>query len=234
MVATDADLVSQWRNGNRRSGATLFERHYPAIARFFHNKVDDGARDELVQKVFLACLENPTGFRGDASFKTYLFSIAHHVLCDYLRARSRKNQRDDVDVDLISIVDLGQSPEQPIVQHQEQRALLEALRRIPLGYQIVLELHYWEQLTAADIGITLGIPLGTAKTRLLEGRKALETAIKKIDVTREVLQSTIDNLENWAARVRPGMPQVQTERAPMTNTETNTETTPPAKTKHIA
>lgn len=217
MLPTDADLVSQWRNGDRRSGAALFERHYPAIARFFHNKIDDGMRDELVQKVFLACLEKPAGFRGEASFKTYLFGIAHHILNDHLRARTRKSRREDVDVDLLSVIDLGQSPERPIVEHQEQRALLEALRRIPVGYQVVLELHYWERLTAADIGLTLGIPLGTAKTRILEGRKALEAALTKIDVSREILQSTLDDLDGWASRVRPRFPLMQREN--IQNTE---------------
>ncbi len=217
MLPTDADLISQWRNGDRRSGAVLFERHYPAIARFFHNKVDDGARDELVQKVFMACLENPAGFRGEASFRTYLFSIAHNILSDHLRTQSRKSRREDVDVNLLSVIDLGQSPDRPIVEYQQQRALLEALRRIPLGYQVVLELHYWEQLTAAEIGLTLGIPLGTAKTRLLEGRKALESAITKIDVSREILQSTLDDLDGWASRVRPRIPLIQTERVSGTN-----------------
>lgn len=217
MLPTDADLISQWRNGDRRSGATLFERHYPAIARFFHNKVDDGARDELVQNVFLACLQNSAGFRGEASFKTYLFSIAHNILKDHLRARLRKNRREDVDIDVQSVIDLGQSPDKPIVEYQEQRALLEALRRIPVAYQVVLELHYWEQLTAAEIGLTLGIPLGTAKTRLLEGRKALESALAKIDVSREILQSTLDDLEGWASRVRPRIPLIQRERVSGTN-----------------
>lgn len=217
MTPTDTDLISQWRNGDRRAGATLFERHYPAIARFFHNKVDDGVRDELVQNVFLACLQSPAAFRGDASFKTYLFGIAHHLLNDHLRARCRKNRREDVDIDVHSIIDLGQSPDRPIVEYQEQRALLEALRRIPVGYQVVLELHYWEQLTAAEIGLTLGIPLGTAKTRLLEGRKALEAALTKIDISREILQSTLDDLDGWASRVRPQMPLIQRERVSGTN-----------------
>lgn len=217
MTPTDAELLSLWRNGDSRSGAALFERHYPAIARFFHNKVDDDVRDELVQNVFLAFVEKPEGFRGEASFKTYLFAVAHHILNDYLRARIRKNQREDAAFDVQSVIDLGQSPERPVVEHQEQRALLEALRRIPLRLQVVLELHYWERLTAAEIGLTLDIPLGTAKTRLIEGRKALESALTKIDVTREILQSTLDDLDRWATRVRPQIPSLQRDRGSGTN-----------------
>lgn len=213
MIPADAELLLQWRHGDRASGAALFERHYSAIARFFHNKVDDSARDELVQRVFLACLEHQERFRGDASFKTYLFGIAHHSLQGYLRTRARKNKREaaEIDVDLVSVVDLGQCPERPMVEHQEQRVLLEALRRIPLGYQIVLELFYWEQLTAGEIGGTLNIPLGSAKTRLREGRMALEAAIKKIDTTQEILQSTLDDLERWASRIRPLVPTQATQ-----------------------
>ena len=221
MLPTDSDLLARWRDGDRPSGAMLFQRHYAAIARFFHNKVDDGARDELVQRVFLGCLENLRRFRGEASFKTYLFGIAHHVLGDHLRTRARKGRREDpvVDVDNMSVHDLGQSPERPMVERQEQRILLEALRRIPLCHQVALELHYWEQLTAAEIGVALGIPLGTAKTRLREGRQALEIAISRIDASGESLQSTLDDLEQWATRVRPRLEKTRAERPSTTEAE---------------
>src|SRR6185436_6575853 len=70
----DAELLSAWRGGDEKAGAELFERHFEALFRFFRNKAGDQAED-LVQETFLACLSGPA-FRGEASFRTYLFTVA--------------------------------------------------------------------------------------------------------------------------------------------------------------
>jgi RNA polymerase sigma-70 factor (ECF subfamily) len=99
-------------------------------------------------------------------------------------------------------VSLGLSPVASAMHHQEQRLLLEGLRRIPLTHQTALELHYWEELTAAEIAEVLGIPLGTAKTRLRDGRAHLEDQLRQIASSPEALRSTLDDLDRWARRVR--------------------------------
>jgi RNA polymerase sigma-70 factor (ECF subfamily) len=109
-----------------------------------------------------------------------------------------------------SVVELGQDPEQYMLAQQEARLLLEALRRVPLQYQVVLELHYWEGMTGADIGRALDLPLGTVKTRVRDGRARLETVMRRIAISQEVLESTLDNLGAWARRIKDawGHPQV--------------------------
>jgi len=205
----DQVLLEAWCGGDRAAGAELFERHYPAVARFFHNKVSEAAQEDLIHETFLACLKSATRFRGQASFRAYLFGIAHHVLADHLRRLGRRRAwlapDSDVDVDEVPAVSFGLSPIAIAVQHEEQRLLLEALRRIPLIYQIALELHYWEELTAAEIGEVLGVPLGTAKTRLRDGRAYLEAQLRQIASSSEALRSTLDDLDRWARRVRARM-----------------------------
>jgi RNA polymerase sigma factor (sigma-70 family) len=177
----DASLLEAWRLGDRAAGAELFERHYPDVARFFHNKVGDPAQDDLIQETFLGCIEGAVRMRGQAGFRTFLFAIAHHVLANHLRRRGRLNARlsSETDVDEAPAVASGPSPVAAAVHHQEQRSLLEALRRIPLIHQVALELHYWEDLTAAEIGQELGVPIGTAKTRLRDGRAYLEEQLRE-------------------------------------------------------
>lgn len=201
--AGDQELVESWRNGDAQAGSTLIDRHYPRIARFFKNKVSDAAQDDLVQQTFLACVEGRERFRSHSSFRTYLFAIAHNVLNEYLRRVGLTLKRFDpaFDLELVSVADMGQSPETMAVSHEEQRLLLEGLRRIPMSFQVVLELHYWEQLSVSEIAEALGIPLGTAKTRLRDGRQALQKAVASLAQSQALLQSTIDNLDNWAARI---------------------------------
>jgi RNA polymerase sigma-70 factor (ECF subfamily) len=200
----DRVLLEAWRRGDRGAGDKLFERHYQSVARFFRNKASEAVQEDLIHETFLACLRSVAGFRGQASFRTFLFAIAHHVLVDHLRWMGRRMAHlgSETEVDELPAVCFGPSPVAVAVLHQEQRLLLEALRHIPLIHQIALELHYWEDLTAAELGEVLGVPLGTAKTRLRDGRVYLEQQLRRLASSPEELRSTVDNLDRWARRVR--------------------------------
>jgi RNA polymerase sigma factor (sigma-70 family) len=204
----DVELLDAWRRGDQGAGASLFDRYYPSVARFFRNKVSDAMQEDLIHETFLGLLNGLDRFRGKARFRTFLFSVAHRVLAEHLRRAYRRNARVDgnVDIELLTAASHGLGPVGNVVQRQEQRLVLEALRRIPLLHQVALELHYWEDLTAVEIGEALGIPLGTAKTRLRDGRIHLEEQIRQLGSSLESLQSTLDNLDQWARRVRALLP----------------------------
>jgi RNA polymerase sigma factor (sigma-70 family) len=198
-VPTDAELLERWRSGDKSAGEELFERHFDSIARFFRNKVDHGI-DDLIQRTFLACVESRDKFRGDSSFRTYLFGVAHNVLGKHFR--SKKRHGDKIDFGVTSVHDLGPSPSVVVAQHREQRMLLEALRRIPLELQVVLELYYWEKLTAGEVASVVGVPEGTARTRIRRARQLLEQEMGKLSESADLLHTTIANLDNWAASLR--------------------------------
>lgn len=199
---SDAALVQAWRDGDREAGKRLFSRHYAGIARFFRNKVGEAGPD-LIQRTFLACLEGRERFRHEASFRSYLFSIAYKVLCKHYREQRRDHDRDGgrVDFEEESAHSLS-SPISAVAARQEQRLLLEGLRRLPVDYQVVLELHYWEGMSAAELADVLAIPVGTAKTRLRRGRELLEERLAEISTSAVLLKSTLLGLETWAAQLR--------------------------------
>jgi RNA polymerase sigma-70 factor (ECF subfamily) len=203
-IASDLELLEAWRRGDQLASAALFERHYASVARFFRNKVSDAAQDDLVHETFLGCLHGLVRFRGQASFRTFLFGVAHRVLADYVRRMFRRNARHDgeVDIERLTAASQGLGPVSKLVRKEEQRLVLEGLRRIPLTHQIALELHYWEGLTAVEIGEVLGVPAGTAKTRIRDGRHYLEEELRRLGRSPEVLRSTLDDLDQWARRMR--------------------------------
>jgi RNA polymerase sigma-70 factor (ECF subfamily) len=181
-VSFDTDkLLTAWKSGDRAAGALLFDRYYEQLARFFANKVPEAHQEDLLQESFLALVENIECFQERSSFRTYLFGIAHNVLHDHLRKVARRGVREDTSFDLerICVAALGPSPATAANQHEEQRILLEALRHIPVMHQIALELHYWENLTQQEIAEVLGVPLGTAKTRLRDGQRYLRIQLEK-------------------------------------------------------
>jgi RNA polymerase sigma-70 factor (ECF subfamily) len=200
-VTTDAERLEAWRAGDSKAGNELFQRHFEAIRRFFVNKVDREVED-LVQRTFIACVEGRDRFEGRASFRTFLFAVANNILREFYRQK-RRDERIDLATD--SVVDLGAGPSSVLAEKREQRALLEALRHIPLEFQIALELYYWERLTGPQLGEALDVPENTARSRVRRGKELLAKALARVERSREVLQSTTTDLDGWAAGIRAAL-----------------------------
>jgi DNA-directed RNA polymerase specialized sigma24 family protein len=86
--------------------------------------------------------------------------------------------------------------------HQEQRLLLEALRRIPLDYQLVLELYYWEDMAAPELAQVLGLPEGTVRSRLRRAKEALSEKMTSLVHEPELLKTTMSSLDKWVRSLR--------------------------------
>lgn len=199
MERNDIELLEAWRGGDLQAGDALFNRHFAAIHRFFRNKVGDDALEDLVQQSFMACVEGRERFRHDSSFRTYLFGAAHNLLREHYRKRRKA---DVLDFAESSLEDVGVGPNTLVGRRKEQRLLLEALRKIPIDSQIVLELYYWEELSASQTARVLGVPEGTVRGRV---RKAKDLLRKKLTVLARApadLHSTIHGLDEWAASLR--------------------------------
>lgn len=197
-MSDDAELFRAWCEGDLEAGSQLFDRHYAAVTRYFHNKVADPYAADLVQSTFLAAVEGRARFRGEGSIRSYLLGVAHNLLCRHYRT----HRGGDVDLSQVSAADLGPTATQQLGVRKEQQLLLLALRSIPLELQEVLELHYWEGLDTDRIGEIVGIPRGTVKSRMFRGRRLLEEALGRHGRDPAVLESTMANLDDWARQLR--------------------------------
>lgn len=195
-MATDEELLEAWRAGDGRAGRILVDRHFAAIHRFFVYLVPVGVED-LVQQTFLACVEGRDRFRGEGSFSGWLFGIAHNIFKRYLRKK-----RGETDSSVMTAHDLALEPVSVVLAKEEERLLLKALRRIPLDYQIALQLHFWEGMTGSAIAANLQMPEGTVRNWLRRGRLELARQMEALTSSPAALHSTLDRLEHWAASIR--------------------------------
>jgi RNA polymerase sigma factor (sigma-70 family) len=193
----DAAALAAWCAGDRAAGQALFARYYEPVARFFLNKVGDASPD-LIQRTFLACVEGASRYRGDGSFRSYIFAVAYRQLCRHYRDRAG----DRVDLASVSSMALDASLSGMVVAREELRLFLAALRTIPLELQVVLELHYWEQCGVAEIAEVLEIPTGTVKSRLRRGREQLRAAVERLAERPDLANSTLHGLDTWAREVQ--------------------------------
>ncbi|MFT3699392.1 MAG: RNA polymerase sigma factor [Kofleriaceae bacterium] len=167
----DLTLLDQWRAGDNAAGQTLFARHFDAIYRFFMTKWP-GEAEELTQATFLAAVRSRDQFKKASTFRTYLFAIARNELHHMLRTRARKY--DKLDFALSSIQDVASSVGTKLARSEEHRAVVEAMRQLPIDQQILLELHYWEDQEIAALAEVFDAPAATIRTRLHRARAALK------------------------------------------------------------
>ena len=198
MERSDDELLAAWRDGAADAAETLFERHFDALYRFFRNKADEAA-DDLVQRTLLACFEGRDRFRGECSFRTYLFAVARNQLLVFL---AQQRRADAIDPGHDSVADSAASPSGTLERHREQTLVLQALRRLPVDHQVLLELFYWEQLSGSELAEVLGIAEGTIRTRLRRARELLTREIEGLGANPQLLASTISDLDAWAAALR--------------------------------
>ncbi|MCX4243274.1 RNA polymerase sigma factor [Paraliomyxa miuraensis] len=196
----DFELVKAWQAGDDEAGDALVKRHFWGVYRFFRNKVDDAAED-LAQRTFLACMEARGRVRPELSFRAYLFGIARNQLMLYLRRHHRSAHL--FEPTKTSVADLRDSrADVKLVRNQQQRALLLALRQIPVDFQIAVELYYWEELSVSEVAAVLDVAPGTVKSRLARARDKLRERLEQLELPEATLRSTLSDLEGWARSLR--------------------------------
>lgn len=200
---SDLELLQQWRGGDRTAGNALFTRHFRSLFRFFRTKVADEIAEDLTQVSFLACVDGRDKFRGASSFRTYLFAVGRNQLFMHFRKKGRADS--DSVFGTVSILDLGAGPSTVVAAKAEQRLLLRALRRIPVDFQIAIELYYWEGVSTAEIAVVLEVPEGTVRSRLTRARAHLSTQMRALAESAELAESTIADFEQWAKSLKAGL-----------------------------
>jgi RNA polymerase sigma-70 factor (ECF subfamily) len=169
------------------------------VYRFFSNKVSRGIED-LAQRTFLACVESRDKIPDGVGFRAYLLGIARHQLFRHLRHKRRHADRFDFGEVTVEAID--GSPSQVVAGREEQRVLLRALRRIPIDFQMTVELFYWEDLSVQEVAAILGVAEGTVKSRLSRARELLRGEIEALADSDSVRDSTITDLDKWARSLR--------------------------------
>ena len=186
---SDFDLLDRWRAGDNAAGQALLARHFDTLCGFFESKCGPDA-DDLVQRTMLACVASKDRFRKHASFRTYLFTVARHELYHYLHARRRDGQR--LDFSITSIAELLTTPRSRMIKDADKLRVVEALRRLPVEQQTLLELHYWQELDIEALSEVLEIEPGATRVRLHRARKKLRELLELTDEddAAKLLEST--------------------------------------------
>jgi len=167
---TDTILLERWLSGDPEAGATLLARHTPGLLRFLRRRAGDDA-DELLQATLLACVESRQRFRGEASFRTYLFTIARHELYRHFRERARRQRQ--IAVDDVTLIDPGLSSAEHVAQRQLHAALRNALAQLAPRDRRLLHRFYADDEDSQNLALEQGLKAASIRSRLHRARRVL-------------------------------------------------------------
>nr|WP_217422909.1 sigma-70 family RNA polymerase sigma factor [Streptomyces sp. 8P21H-1] len=137
------------------------------------------AAEDVAQEVFAQLWSRPYAFdAGRGSLRTWLSVLAHRRAVDWVRseARHRKDTRAD-DSALHAIPDAGPGPDEAVVDRERALLLHSALAELPQSQREVVHLAYFAGRTYRQAAVELGIPEGTAKTRLRSALRKLAASL---------------------------------------------------------
>ncbi|WP_339213634.1 sigma-70 family RNA polymerase sigma factor [Solibacillus sp. FSL W8-0372] len=132
--------------------------------------------EDIVQDVLLKAYEQQDKFRGDASYRTYLYRMTINRSYDYLRSWSYKNTV--LTNKIQEIFQVTKSTEQQVFEQNDNRLLGNAVLDLPVKYREIIILFYYKELKIDEIAELLSISDNTVKTRLKRGREKLRKQLE--------------------------------------------------------
>jgi RNA polymerase sigma-70 factor, ECF subfamily len=149
----DADeaVVGRARRGDRAAFDELYRRHVDLVwGRLGRLIGPDPEREDLVQQIFLEVFRDLGRFRGDASFRTFLYRVVVNTACDHLKRRGRR-PRAIAASDIEALVDGAASPETRAVERDRLAFTMGLLDRIKPKKRVAFLLRVVEGLSLEEI-----------------------------------------------------------------------------------
>ena len=153
----------------------LYELHYPEVLAYCVRRIGRNDADDAVAEVFAVAWRR----RDEIEYETarpWLFGVARGVLANLRRSAHRRDR-------LVGrVAGLAPRPADPpdlqVVRRSEDEEVITALRRLKQRDQEVLMLTAWEELTAPQIAVTLGISVSAAEQRVHRAKRRLAKSLK--------------------------------------------------------
>lgn len=180
MDLSDEEILTRASKGDRDAFGMLYERYIDRIYNYvFYRTGNTNDAEDLTARVFQRAMNHIVNYtdRG-VPFSAWLYRIAHNLVANWHRDRSRKQEIPLSDAPLVS---KGDHPESTLVHTQQQDALLALIRCLPAERQTLLILKFVEHLSNAEIGEIMGRSEGAVKSLYHRTLLALRDEIGDVD-----------------------------------------------------
>jgi RNA polymerase sigma factor (sigma-70 family) len=176
LTDADSELIRRCRGGDEAAWLELVTRHTRrvfSIAYRFAGRVDEA--EDLTQEVFVKVYQSLGRYAPAAgSFEGWLSAVArNHAIDHYRRRREERLRRVETSAGLEALPSRGEGPQRTLEREERARLVRRGLRALPSELREAIVLCDLQGLSYEDVAATLGIPLGTVKSRINRGRLEL-------------------------------------------------------------
>jgi RNA polymerase sigma-70 factor (ECF subfamily) len=161
-------LAHAARLGERGAIEAFIEASYGEVWRLCAALADAGAADDLTQETYVRCVPALRRFRGDASARTWLLSIARRVCMDELRSRARRRRSAGVLDDAQALV---------VPDAAADVAVADLVVRLSPDRRAAFVLTQLFRLSYQEAALVCGCPVGTIRSRVARAREDLVAMI---------------------------------------------------------
>lgn len=168
---------------------TLCDRYRNTVQRYLYNTVRDAdAADDLVQEVWLRVWNAAAQWSGRGTVKSWIFRIATNQALNHIRSQRRHPQRplvlppdayaegEEPPVPYWMIDTTTPGPEEQAEEDEERADMQRLVGALPASKRDVVRLVYGDELELREVAKTLGVPVGTVKSRLHYATRQLARA----------------------------------------------------------
>lgn len=199
-IADDASLIQRSQQDPEQF-AELFRRHAPAIHRYAARRLGSGVAEDIVAEVFLAAFRQRGSYQlSQPDARPWLYGIATNVIGRSRRAEVRQYRalaRTGIDPVTEPFTD---QVDAQVSAAGQVRGLAAALARLPAGHRDALLLMAWADLSYEQAASSLGVPVGTVRSRLSRGPGPAQAVTGRTG-------AAIRRIQAAGACRRPGWPQ---------------------------
>lgn len=180
-IIDDAQLIHAAGNGDNEAFGILYERYVRKIYNYIYYRTGNvNEAEDLTAKVFHRAFRHiETYHQRGVPFSAWLYRIAHNLVANWYRDRSRKKEV-ALDDQLPSSYQFD-FPESAIEKTQESEKLIKALRKLPPERQQLVILKFVEGLSNAEIGLIMRKSEGAIKSLYHRTLESLRKEVEKID-----------------------------------------------------
>jgi RNA polymerase sigma-70 factor (ECF subfamily) len=172
---SDADLIEAWRGGEEEAATELVRRHARAVARYLSAAGAGEDVEDLVQETLFRAFRKLDGYRGQASFRTWLMAIGSNALKDLRRRGAR---RPTVALEEKDVVDEASDPHAETATRDAVERLETAVAGLPEMQRDVFLLRAQQGMEYEDIAGALDTSVGAARVHYHHAVKRLKKALE--------------------------------------------------------
>jgi RNA polymerase sigma-70 factor (ECF subfamily) len=173
--ASDTALMAATATGDKLALQTLYARHHVRVYRFLLRLVhNEAVAEDLLADVYLDVWRKADRFAGRSQVSTWLLAIARHKALSALRRHGMEALEDDA---AERIEDPSDNAEAALGKRETHAALRDSLTQLSPAHREIVDLVYYHGRTIEEAASIIGVPVGTAKTRMFYARKQLRSAM---------------------------------------------------------